>query len=313
MHIRQNFDDIVYLRGIEEVVFLAYEQRQKVGRSIFNVIESTQAREDSTTVGGIGTFDVKPEGEAINYDDLNAGFRETFTHVNYAKGFRTTEEMMDDELYGVMEDQATELGNGASASEETILANHFNNGFATTGYDGVALFSASHLQENGDTWSNAPSTHGDLSQTTLEQGLIDFRDQRDGGGKRLQIKPEYLVVPADLIFTASKLLNSTSNPTPGDGVYNGGTYAANTFGDGATNEIHGLGLSLVPWDYLTTSTHWFLIAEKANHRLTCYERKAFNTDYTHDFDTGDYKIKGSFRQSSGWKDAHGTYGNDGVA
>ena len=166
------------------------------------------------------------------------------------------------------------------------------------------MFSAVHVREDGGTYRNEPSSHADLSKTSLETGLIDFRKNFvDGAGKKLAIRPKYLLVSPDTQFTAARLLDSTGNPTV--------NYAASGDSESAINPIHGLGLQLVVWDYLTDTNAWFLLAEKVNHKLVCYTREEFNTDYIYDFDTKDYKISGQFAQSSGWGDPRGIYGTSG--
>ena len=301
-----NFSNLTTLRGIDMVIHHAYDQREKIGRGLFNVRESTQYQENTQTVGGVGLLQTKLEGESINYSSMVEGHKGTFTHIDYALGMRATREMMRDELYGVMEDMAIELAYSANATEETILANHFNNGFSSsyTGPDGIELFASNHVREDGGTFRNEPSSQADLSKTSLETGLIDFRKVFvDGAGKRLAIRPKYLLVPPDTQFTASRLLDSSNNPTV---AYNGSGDS-----ESAVNPINGLGLQMVVWDYLTDTNAWFLLAEKENHKMVAYTREEFSTDYIYDFDTKDYKISGQFAQSSGWGDVRGIYGSSG--
>lgn len=305
---RDNFQQLTALRGIHQVITNTYDQREKVGRGLFNVYDSTQMREHSQTVGGIGLMDQKLEGEPVNYSSFNEGHQGTYTHLTYALGMRVTKEMFDDELYGVMDEMAVELGNSAAATEETLLANIFNNGFTTeTTPDGVAVFSASHVREDGGSASNKAATDGGLSISTLETGLIAFRDQRDGGGKRLQKRPKILLVSPSDQFTATRLVGSEYSPeiNYGEDAVNSGTMAM--------NPVNSLGLQVVVWDYLTDTDAWFLLGGPEDHHLTLYDREDFNTDSIYDFDTGDYKIKGTFRQSSGVQDFRGIWGNDGTA
>lgn len=293
--------NIVTLRGIDMVIQHDWDNRAPVGRTIFNVRNSSQYQEDVQTVGGVGLFSVKPEGTSVNYQNINDGFRSTFTHITYALGMRITHEMMSDELYGVMEGMGKELAASAAATEEALLASHFNNATSTSykGADGVPLFSASHVREDGTTYSNTTDT--DLSKAALETGLIAFRNFRDGGGKRLNIKPATLLIPPDLIFTASRLLQSEYNPVVNNTASDDGPMAA--------NPLNALGIKIVPWDYMTETDMWALLAPKSQHKLIMYDREAFGTDYIYDFDTGDYKIKGQFRMSSGWADPRGIYGS----
>ena len=52
-----NFPNDTTLRGIHMIVYQAWSQRDPVGRSIFNVYDSTQIREHSLTFGGLGIMD----------------------------------------------------------------------------------------------------------------------------------------------------------------------------------------------------------------------------------------------------------------
>lgn len=302
-----SYNDLVLLRGIDMVIYNAWDQRPKVGRKIFNVRESSQYREHTKTHGGLGLMQTKLEGTSFNYDVPPEGHLGTFTHVDYGLGSRVTRNMMRDELYGVMEDLGLELANSAAATEETLLASHFNNGFNSsyTGPDGLCLFNASHLREDGTTMSNVPSSLADLSKTSLEQGIIDFRTFVDGGGKKLAIPPGILLIPPNSQFTAARLLNSTMNPTV--------NYGGSGDSESAVNPLESLGLTIQVWDYLTDTDAWYLLARDKAHKLVMYDREEFNTDYIYDFDTRDYKISGLFSQSSGWGDIRGVYGSDGSA
>jgi len=293
-----NYTNLVTLRGIHTVILNAWEDRDPVGRKFFNVFNSTQFREHSQTVGGIGLMETKSEGQAINYVAMVEGHNHTFTHIDYALGMRATREMMRDELYGIMDEMGVELATSAHATEETILANHLNNGFDSdfTGPDGIELFSSVHVREDGNTFRNELTSTADLSTTSLEQALIDFRDQRDGGGKRLQIKPKTLLVSPDNQWHASRILGSSHTPENDTN---------------AVQPIKGI-LDLEVWDYLTDTDAWFILADKSDHKLVLYDREAFTSEHIYDFDTKDYKISGLFAQSSGWQDPRGIFGVQGV-
>lgn len=296
-----NFPQITALRGLHMVVNNAWKERPRVGRQLFRVYESRQYREHSQTIGGVGNMAVKLEGASIDYDSLTEGFTGTFTHVDYAKGLRASRNMMRDELYGVVDDQAVELGLSAHSSEETLLANHFNNGFdstAATGPDGLELFSLLHLDEAGGTYANELSSAADLSATSIEQALIDFRAQTDGSGvKKIQVKPRFLVVPPALQWTAWKLTGSTHDPESDKN---------------AINPLNDMGLQVVVWDFLTDTDAWFILGDQRDIGLVLYTREEFWTEHIYDFDSKDYKISGMFSQSSGWWHPRGVFGSPGI-
>ena len=51
-----------------------------------------------------------------------------------------------------------------------------------------------------------------MSSAALQAAITTMMKQTDSAGKRLNLKPKYLLVPADLLFTAVTLVNSTLAP-----------------------------------------------------------------------------------------------------
>jgi hypothetical protein len=293
-----NWPNATTLRGINDVIFDKWQERNAVGRMLFNVEESTQYREHELTAGGVNLMQQVSEGEQLTYLSNNEGFLQTYTHLDFANGFRVTRRMYRDELYGIMEKLAGELSMSADATEETILANHLNRAQSDsyTGADGVELSSAAHVREDGTTYSNELSSAADLSQTSLEQAFIDFSDFRSGGGRRLAIPPKCLVVAPEEGFNADRILGSRQMPED------------NT---NAINPLKGK-VDVIVWHYLTDADQCFLMADKDQHSLKLFTREEFWTDYEYDFDTSDYKVKGAFAQSSGWSDPKGVFCIQGV-
>ena len=298
IHRTSNWPRHTQLREIDMVIFHEWEERPPVGREIFNVRESSQYQEDTLTAGGIGLLEELQEGQALNYLSTEEGFRQTYTHLDYGNAFRVTRRMLREDKYGTMEELATELALAARATEDTLLANHFNRGFngSYTGPEGKVLFATDHVREDGGAYSNRLTDHADLAQASLEQANIDFSDFRTGGGRRLVIEPACLVVPKELKFEAHRLIKSTLQSEDDTNAVN------------AVKDLH----DVLVWNYLTDTDAWFLCAAKANHKLLLYDREEFWTDYEYDFDTKDYKCSGMFAQSSGWSDARGVFGTAGV-
>ena len=295
-----NFQNDTRTRGIHMTIYQAWTERPSVGRDrIFNVHNSDQYREHQLTFGGIGIMDEKAEGADVDYTTPVEGYLQTFTHTVFAKGIRITAEQWGDDLYGIMEDSPAELGMAALATEESTLAGHFNDGFGSsaTTPDGQPIFDAAHVREDGVTFQNQLSTAASLSTTSLEQCLIDFRDFRSGGGRRLSIKPKCLLIPPDLIFDAQRILNSSQSPEDDTN---------------AVQPINDLGLDLVVWDYLSDTNAFFVMADKKDHNFHLYDRENFTSSDIVDFDSGDVKFKGLFRQSSGVSDPRGAYGSPGA-
>ena len=287
------------LRGFDEFLFYHLMERPMKSEQIFNIKESSQYQEDTITAGGGGIMPTKLEGQAIEYDELNEGFRKTFTHIDYGLGKRLTRNLLINDLSGTMSEMGEESARQARATQETLRSNHLNRAFNSTytGPDGIELCATDHVREDGSTYANELASAADLSQTSLEQALIDFSDIRDGGGKRVQVDPKYLLVPKELRFEADRYLRS--NFAPEDDT-------------NAVNPLSDVGLQPCVWNYLTDTDAWFIVADKRDHRMTVYEREAPWSDYEFDFDTKDYKFSLMFAESSGWSDPRGVFGSPGV-
>ena len=88
-----------------------------------------------------------------------------------------TREEIEDNLYeSVSMDRALSLKISMVETKETLGANVLNRSFngSYLGGDNVSLVSASHLARNG-TWSNRLTTDANLSQSSLEQMVIQIR------------------------------------------------------------------------------------------------------------------------------------------
>ena len=287
------------LRGFDEYLFYQFMERPEKSETLLNIKDSSQYQEDIVTAGGGGIMPQKLEGQALEYDELNEGFRKTFTHLDYGLAKRVTRNLLRDDMSGTMDEIAEESARQARATRETLRSNHLNRAFSSsyTGPDGKELCATNHIRENGTVYSNELTNAADLSMTSLEQAEIDFSDIRDGGGKRVQVEPRYLVVSKENRFIAHRLLKSQYDPENDSN---------------AVNPQADVGLEPCVWNYLTDTDAWFLFADKSEHRLCVYEREAPWSDYDFDFNTKDYRFSLMFAESSGWADPRGIFGSPGV-
>jgi hypothetical protein len=217
-------------------------------------------------------------------------------------GVRFTEELVEDSLYPDVPsdfgDMSKELGNVAGETMEILIHDMFNSGTVTTNHtagDGLALFSTAHKSLNGGTWSNKSAADSSLSATSLRQGFLDFENTLNDRGIQQVQRPVTLLVPPSLEFTARELLQSTYNPENADN---------------AINTIQSRNLKLVVNPYLTSTTAWYLIGEK--NPIITFMRRAPKFAQDGDFETGDYKFKGSFRLSVECNKPIGIYRNTGA-
>lgn len=286
-----------------------YDQGTTEYTQIFNVRSSGKKFEQDVGQTGLGLFTVKPEGEAFTYDDASQLFINQFNHLVYASGIIVTFEAASDNQYNldVFKPRSNELGFAAKTSMEIIGANVLNRGFNTaytmgTASDGKPLFSATHPGASGAAALSNLSTAGDLSELVVEGMCITIDQTTDPRGKRINIMPDQLIVPAGLFYDANRIYGSPLQNDTNNNAINV-LKAKGTFPGG-----------IVVNHYLTDTDAFFITTSvnKQGKGLIWYDREALNFSQDNEFDTRNMKAKAIFRVSAGWDDFRGISGNQGV-
>ena len=225
-----------------------------------------------------------------------------YNHETIAMGFSITEEAIEDNLYDSLSARYTKaLARAMAYTKQVKAASVLNNGFNSTyvGGDGVSLFSTAHPLVSGGTNSNTPSTGADLNETSLEAAVIQISLWTDERGLLIAAKPRKLVVPPQLQFVATRLLetelrvgtnNNDINAIKNNGVIPEG-YTINHF--------------------LTDPNAWFLTTDVPNG-LKHFVRIPLGQSMDGDFDTGNVRYKARERYSFGWSDPLGIFGSPGA-
>lgn len=287
-----------------------YDEGTDEYKQIFTIRTSGKKFEQTVGQVGFGLFAVKPEGEGFDYDDARQGFVNQYNHLVYSSGFVVTQEAMEDNQYSldVFKPRSRELGFAAKTTREIIGANVLNNGFNTaytmgSASDGKPLFSASHLTGSSAASQSNLSTAGDLSELVLEGMVINITLMADPRGKRINVMPDKLIIPAGLMMDAERI---TGSPMQNDTANN------------AINVLKAKGWlpGGIVVNHFLTDTDAFFIATSVNKQgkgLVWFDRKALTFKQDNEFDTDNLKAKAAFRCSVGWDDAvHAIVGNQGV-
>lgn len=294
---RSNFGDLLE-PGFREIFDDRYDEIPQIFPEIFNVESSDKQDEKDSAVSGFGYWLETDEGGQVNYEDPVQMYDVTYTHKKYTKGFKISEEMYEDDLYRVMNRKPGQLAVAARRTAEYYAASVFNNAYSTsyTGGDSVPLCSTVHPRsDGGSTQSNASSTGITLGEDNLNTGLLALEGQLDDKGMKIAAEATHIVVPRDLKKKAEILVGSSGRPETADNDL---------------NYYKGLGLKVVSWHYLTSSTAWFLL-DKRLHLLTWFWRVKAEFKQDNAFDTGMALYKGRMRFSKGWSDWRGVWGSKG--
>jgi phage major head subunit gpT-like protein len=293
---RGNFGDLL-APGFREIYFERFNRYPDEYTKIVNVQDMDRQYIDDSDLSGFGTVPEKTEGVGISYDDPIQGYDKRYTASTYALGFRVTREMWEDDLYGKMKKMPKALGASMRYTIEVDGANLYNRAFNSsyTGGDGIELCSTVHPLTGGGTEQNELTTAADLSETSLEQALIDIAATTDDRGLTLALKPRKLLVSPTNWVLASKLLKSTQEPGSAQN---------------AINPFMGM-FELVVNHYMTAgSDDWFILCD--DHQVNFIFRSRPNFEQDNDFDTEDAKFKARARWVTGFSGFRGIFGSPGA-
>ena len=289
------------LPGLNALFGEEYANYENEHEEIYATENSERSFEEELKLSGFGAAPVKDEGSAINYDTAQESFVARYTHETIAMGYSITEEAMEDNLYVSLSGRYTKaLARAMSYTKQVKGAYPLNNGFSTTfsSGDGVALFSTAHPLVSGGTNSNRPSSGADLNETSLEDAIIQIGKYTDERGLKIAARARKLIVPTDLQFVATRLLQSD---------YRVGT-ADNDINAIKTNGVIPEGYSV---NHYLTDTNAFFITTDVPDGMKHFVRSPMTTSMDGDFDTGNVRYKARERYSFGVSDPLGIFGSPG--
>ena len=289
------------LPGLNALFGLEYNRYGEEHKEIFEQETSERTFEEEAKLSGFSAAPVKQEGEAIAYDNAQEAWAARYNHETIAMGFSITEEAMEDNLYDSLSARYTKaLARAMSYTKQVKGANILNNAFDSnhTYGDGVVLCSTAHPLVSGGTNSNRPATASDLNETSLEAAVIQISNWTDERGLLIAAKPRKLIIPADLQFVATRLLDTQNRVGTADNDIN----AIRTMG------VIPEGYSVN--NFLTDTNAWFITTDIPNG-LKHFVRTPMSTSMDGDFDTGNARYKARERYSFGVSDPLGVFGSPG--
>jgi hypothetical protein len=290
------------LPGLNALFGLEYAKYGEEAAEIFETESSDRSFEEETKLSGFGAAPVKNEGAAISYDNAQEAWTARYNHETISMGFSVTEEAIEDNLYGSLSSRYTKaLARAMAYTKQVKGAAILNNAFApaTTYGDGQTLCSTAHPLVSGGTNSNRPTTGADLNETSLEAAVIQVAGWTDERGLLIAAKPRKLILPADLQFVATRLLDSDLRPNTADNDINA------LRNNGTIPEGYSVN------HYLTDTNAWFLLTDVPNG-LKHFVRTPMQTSMDADFDTGNSRYKARERYSFGVSDPLGVFGSPGA-
>lgn len=290
------------LPGLNALFGMEYARYGEEHKEIFDTETSERSFEEETKLSGFAAAPVKDEGNSIAYDNAQEAWTARYNHETISLGFSLTEEAIEDNLYDSLSSRYTKaLARAMAFTKQTKAAGVLNSGFTAgvNGGDGVPLFSTAHPLVNGGTNSNTPAVQADLNETSLEAAVIQIAAWTDERGLLIAAKPRKLIVPPNLMFVATRLLETEGRVGTADNDINA---LAN---NGSIPEGYTVN------HFLTDTDAWFLSTDVPNG-MKHFVRSPMANSMDGDFDTGNVRYKARERYSFGWSDPLGMFGSEGA-
>jgi hypothetical protein len=288
--------------GLNALFGLEYKNYENQHTEIFDIENSDRAFEEEVMLSGFANAAVKSEGAAVTFDTANESFTSRYTHETIALAFAITEEAIEDNLYDRIATRYTKaLARSMAQTKQIKAANVLNNGFSSSfpGGDGKELFADDHPTVSAGDLKNELSTSADLSETSLEQAMIDIAAFKDERGFKIAARGLKLIIPSELQFTAERILKSPARVGTSDNDLN------------ALSSKGMLPQGYVVNNYLTDTDAFFIKTDVPNG-MKMFNRAALKTAMEGDFDTGNVRYKARERYSFGFSDWRGMFGSPGA-
>ena len=279
-----------------------YDQRADEWKQVFTERRGIPRNyHEEPVLYGFNAAPELPDGMPVTYDSGGVLFNARYVYKVYGLAFALTKVLVEDgDHISIGQIYAKHLAQSLIETKETLCANILNRSFngTYTGGDGVSLVNTAHPIANG-TFSNQLTTAAALSQTSLEQMLIQIRQAVDNNGKKIRLNPEKIVVSPANMFQAEVLLKSVLR-----------TGAANNDID-PVKSMGLLGGGAAVMSRLTSTTAWW-VSTDAKVGLQLMMRRALEKSMEGDFETDSMRYKATERYQPGWTDPRTIYGTAGI-
>lgn len=287
---------------LSEVFDGIYEQRADEWKQVFREFKGTPRNyHEEPVLYGFGMAPELPDGTPVNYDQGGVLYIMRYVYRVFGLAFALTRTLVEDgDHIKIGTIYSEHLAQSLIETKETLCANILNRAFngSFPGGDGVSLSNSAHPLALG-TFSNVLATAAALSQTSLEQILIQIRNATDNNGKRIRLTPTQIVTGPSNVFQAEVLLKS---------VLRAGT------ANNDINPIKSMGLlskGQANLSRITSTTAWWVQTDVRNGLKLAMRRK-LDKAMEGDFETDSMRYKATERYIPGWTDPRTVYGTAGL-
>lgn len=280
-----------------------YETRKDEWKQVFDEIFPTIKRAyfEEPVAYAFGAAPEVAEGSPMTYQQGGILFTKRYTYKQFGMAFALTNIMYQDgDHINMGAVFSKHLAKAIVETQETRCANVFNRAFnpSYVGGDGVALNSLVHPTASG-SFSNTLATPAAMSQTSVEQMLIQIRKAVNNNGKRIKLMPQKIVCSSDNMFQAEVILKSPLRTGTNNNDING------------IKSAGGLDESPAILSRIVSPTAWW-IKTNAPEGLKMLVRQKMEKGMEGDWETNSMRYKALIRCIEGWTDPRAAFGTAGL-
>lgn len=283
-----------------------YMQRKNEWQEVFTEIKGTpRAYHEEPMLFGFTAAPEVPDGQPYIYQQGGTLFIQRYVYKVYGMAFAITKVLAEDgDHIRIGKIFSEHSAQSMIETQELLCAQVVNRAFnsAFPGGDAVSLISTSHPIYGGNVFSNQLTSAAALSQTSLEQLVIQMRSAVDSTGRKVRVEPYKIVCSPSNLLQAEVLLKSLLrtggatndlNPVPAMGLLKGGQ--ANL-------------------SRMTSNTQWGILASKDSVKmgLQFVRRRSLEKSMEGDFETDSARYKVGERYTVGWTDPRALWGTPGL-
>jgi phage major head subunit gpT-like protein len=236
--------------GLETAFFNTFEEMGHQYAEVATLIPSDKDTERYAWLGALpGVQEFLDERKVGNFSEYDYQIK----NKTWESTISIDRAAIEDDLYGQIAMKAKQMGTNASQHLDLLVFGMLAGGFANVCFDGTPFF-GSHTQGKDATGAaiTQSNTGSDpLTSAALQTAITTMMRYKDDQGRPMGVKPNLLVVPPELYWEATILLNSAFYPDPL-------ITASQNLG---MNPLRGL-LSLQVSPYLSSPSNWFLMDTK---------------------------------------------------
>lgn len=284
-----------------------YEQRVDEWKGPFKEVTGIPRNyHEDVMLFGFAAAPEVPDGSPISYQTGGTLYLYRYQYKVYGLAFALTQVLVEDgDHIRIGQVFAKHLGQSIIETKETKTANVLNRAFNSSfvGGDGVSLINTAHPIAGGlsgtANFSNQLATASALSQTSLEQLVVQVRQAVDNTGKRIRLMPRAITCAPANVLQAETILKSALRTGTNNNDVNP-LVTMQLLKEGQFNMSR-----------LTSATAWWVNTD-APEGLKVVMRRGIKRAMEGDFDTDTMRFKATERYECGFLDPRTVYGTAGL-